>query len=347
MHEIATIVVNPRNSITEAVRVIDEGALGIALVMEDAGKLLGVVTDVDLRKAILAGEPFDAPVTRIMNTRPVVGYCNESPASLLERLNARTVRQLPILDETGRVIGLELLGDLLRPQSRPNTAIIMAGGLGERLRPLTRDTPKPLLKVGDTPLLRTIIEMLSDAGFRKIYVMVRYLADKIRDYLARLDLAMEVVCVDEPEPLGTCGSLRLLPRERFQEPLLVMNGDILTKINFGHLLDYHVSLGADATIAAVNQSIRLPYGVVDLDGQWVRALHEKPEITNYINAGIYVLNPGMLDLVPPGFFDMPQLLSEALERDMRIGCFPLREFWMDIGQIHDYHRAQDAYRDMF
>jgi len=347
MRDIAAIVVDPRSSITEAVRIIDEGTLGIALVMEGGGRLMGVVTDVDLRKAILAGVPLDAPVTQIMNERPVIAHCNESRASMLGRLNEKTVRQLPILDENGRVVGIELLGELLKPKSRPNKVVVMAGGLGERLRPLTCDTPKPLLKVGDTPLLRTIVEALVDAGFRTIYVMVRYLADKIRDYLAQLDLGAKFVCVDEPEPLGTCGSLRLLPRGGLRDPLLVMNGDILTKINFGHLLDYHISQGATATIATVHQSLRLPYGVVDLDGQWVRSLQEKPEITHHINAGIYVLDPALLDLIPQGCFDMPQLLSEALGRNMPVGCFPLREFWMDIGQIHDFNRAQDVYRDIF
>lgn len=347
MRDVVAIRIQPENTIAGAVKVIDEGGLGIALVVDVQGRLQGVVTDVDLRKAILGNIPLDAPVSRIMSCNPLVGHCNDSRDTLLLRLNERAVRQLPIVDEDGRVLGLELLADLLAPRRRANKAVIMAGGLGERLRPLTSDTPKPMLKVGDVPLLRTIVETLRLAGVRKVYVMVRYLADKIRDYLAALDLGVEFVCVDEPEPLGTCGSLRLLPRDDFDEPVIVMNGDILTKINFEHLLDYHVSTSAVATLAAVNQSFQLPYGVVELQGQWVTGLREKPVISNYINAGVYVLDPAMLELVPPRRFDMPDLLSEALARGMQVGCFPVREFWMDIGQMHDYRRAQDAYRDMF
>ncbi len=347
MRDVSAIRIRPENSITEAVKVIDEGGLGIALVVDAQGRLQGVVTDVDLRKAILGSIPFEEPVARIMSGSPLVGHCNDSRDALLLCINERTVRQLPIVDENGRVVGLELLADLLTPRRRSNKAVIMAGGLGERLRPLTSDTPKPMLKVGDAPLLRTIVETLRLAGVCKVYVMVRYLAEKIRDYLAELDLGVEFICVDEPEPLGTCGSLRLLPRDDFAEPFIVMNGDILTKINFEHLLDYHVSTGAAATLAAVNQSFQLPYGVVELDGQWVSGLREKPVISNYINAGVYVLSPAMLDLVPPRRFDMPDLLSDAMARGLRVGCFPVREFWMDIGQMHDYRRAQDAYRDMF
>ena len=347
MRNVSAIRIRRESTIAEAVKVIDEGGLGIALVVDAQGRLQGVVTDVDLRKAILGSIPFGAPVSKIMGVNPLIRRCNESRESLLARLNERVVRQIPILDDAGRVVGLEVLGDLLAPKSRPNRAVIMAGGLGERLRPLTSDTPKPLLKVGDSPLLKTIAEALQQSGLNKTYVMVRYLSDMIRDYLASLDLGVEFICIEEPEPLGTCGALALLPREDFSERFVVMNGDILTKINFGHMLDYHASLGASATLAAVSQSIKLSYGVLDLEGEWVTALREKPVLNNYINAGIYVLEPALLDLIPRGRFDMPELLTAAISSGLKVGCFPVREFWMDIGQMHDYWKAQDAFRENF
>jgi dTDP-glucose pyrophosphorylase len=347
MRDVSTLFITLENSITDAAQVIDKGACGIALVIDSTGKLQGIVTDVDLRKAILGKVSFDLPVSAIMNSSPIVGYCNESRETLLLRINENAVRQLPIVDTKGMVVGLELLGDLLTPKARPNRAVIMAGGLGERLRPLTEDTPKPMLKVGGTPLLRTIVEALHQSGINRIYVMVRYLSNIIRDYLASLELGIEIICIDESEPLGTCGSLRLLPQDDFTHPFIVMNGDILTNINFGHLLDYHTSLGATATLAAVEQSIKLPYGVVELEGHWVRGLKEKPQIDNYINAGVYVLSPEVLSMVPTGRFDMPELLIEAMQKGHKVGCFPVREFWMDIGQMPDYRKAQDAYRDYF
>jgi len=347
MHDISALTISKATPIQEAVKVIDKGGLGIALVLDEEGVLVGVVTDVDLRKGILAGVPLSAGTEEIMKREPLVGRMNESRQTIIERMQEHSIRQLPVVDEKGRPVGVEHIGTLLKREMRLNKAVIMAGGLGTRLRPLTLSTPKPLLQVGDGPLLGTIVDNFHRHGFGRIYVMVNYLSEQIEEYLSGLDTEVEFVFVHENEPMGTCGALSLLPADEFNEPFVVMNGDILTNINFDHLLDYHQTSRADMTMCAITHTVQVPYGVVDVTGHHVTGLREKPSSTYYINAGIYVLSPGMMRRVPARRYDMTDLIESALAEGLEVNCFPIREFWMDIGQMQDYERAQDAYRHNF
>jgi dTDP-glucose pyrophosphorylase/predicted transcriptional regulator len=332
--------VTPEATVRDALAAIDRASLAIALVVRDGRVLLGTVTDGDVRRAILQGASLDASVTTVMNAAPVVGRQHEGAAQLMERMLARRLRQLPIVDAFGAVVALRTLDELVRPPPRDNLAVIMAGGLGERLRPLTENVPKPMLLVGDQPILARVIRGLARHGFSDIALSVNFRADVIEGYFQDGSaFGARIRYVHERERMGTAGALSLLP-ERPTEPFFVLNADLLTDVDYAALMDFHVAEGAALTMCVATHDTRIAYGVVRLDGSRVAGIVEKPRLTHHINAGIYVLDPRCLDLVPRGApFDMPALIDALLARGERVAGFAMRETWLDIGQLHDYQRA--------
>jgi dTDP-glucose pyrophosphorylase len=348
MEDWQDISVLEKQSIREALEVIDAGGVQIALITDTNDRLKGVVTDGDIRRAILEGVDLDAPVQFVMNDTPVTVHPQEDRESLIDRMQARRIHQIPLVDNDGRVVGIEVLDDLLQPEARLNPVVIMAGGLGTRLRPLTEDCPKPLLEVGDQPILETILEGFVAHGFQRFYLSVNYKSGMIEDYFGDgSDWGVDIRYLHEEKRLGTAGPLSLLP-EQPDEPLIVMNGDLLTKLNFAHLLDYHRDDAAVATMCVREHETQVPYGVIATEEQRMTGIEEKPTERYFVNAGIYVLEPETLDLVPENeFFDMTELFDAIIEREAEATVFPVREYWQDMGQKEDFRRANGEYEKVF
>ncbi len=315
------ILVVPSASIEEAIRVIDAGAMQIALVVNENHHLLGTVTDGDVRGGILKGLPLSAPVQQIMNPDPTTARFDESKEAILALMKRKKLHQIPVIDEKGEVVGVEILDELIQPQVRDNWVVLMAGGLGSRLRPLTDDCPKPLLKVGSKPIMETILDNFIEYGYRRFFLSVNYKAEMIQDYFGDgSKWGVEIRYLHEKERMGTAGALGLLPEKPLQ-PILVMNGDLLTKVNFQHLLNFHQEHQAKATMCVREYEYQVPYGVVKIDHQRLVGIEEKPVQHYFVSAGIYVLEPEVLELIPSNaFFDMPTLFQNFWRRMRRLWC---------------------------
>jgi dTDP-glucose pyrophosphorylase len=342
-------LIGPDTSIQSAIAVLDEAGLQICLVVDGERHLLGTVTDGDIRRGILRGVALADPIQAIMNTRFRFGRPSDSPAHLLDVLNSAVIHQLPIVAPDGRVVDLVLDTELhRRHEPRPNWVVLMAGGLGNRLRPLTDDTPKPLLKVGRKPLLETIVDNFVAMDFRRFYISVNYRADQVKDHFGDGSaFGCEIRYLEEKDRLGTAGALSLMP-ERPEAPFVVMNGDVLTKVNFASLIKFHDEQGAEATMCVREYDFQVPYGVVNLDGDRIASVVEKPVQSFFVNAGIYTISPSALDLVPKGrYFDMPELFSTLIAGQRSTSAFPVREYWIDIGRLDDFERANGEFASIF
>lgn len=334
-------------NLREALQVIDTSAMQIALVVDDDQRLLGTITDGDIRRALLRGEDMTTPVESVMNANPITGLSDEDRAIWQRTMLRHHLQHLPILNMNGHVVDLARYTPPQEP-NRDNPIILMAGGLGTRLRPLTENQPKPLLRVGSKPILETIIENFRGQGFYRIYLSINYMGDMIRDYFGRGDKwDVEISYLEEKERLGTAGALSLLPAKP-DLPMIVMNGDLLTNVDFVRLLDFHERQQACATLCVREYSYQVPYGVVKVDDYTVEMLKEKPVEHHFVNAGIYALNPDVLQRIPSGeFYDMTTLLDTLISEKRKVSGFPLRDYWMDIGRMDDYERADSEYKDYF
>lgn len=344
-----TLLVAGGGTIADAIRIIDRAGAQICLVVDGFGKLLGTVTDGDVRRAILHSIALDSPITQVMKRNPVTAGVSESSEELLERMTVSWVRQLPLVDEHGIVMGLATFDHLSRGEVVCDSwVVLMAGGLGNRLRPLTEDTPKPMLKVGNQPVLETILENFLAHGFRRFFISVNYKAEMVKDYFGDgTRWGCRIEYLEETARMGTAGALSLLP-EPPTGPLIVMNGDVLTKVNFSSLVEFHQDHLSQATMCVREYGFQVPYGVVDIDGQRILGIAEKPEHIFFVNAGIYVLNPEILSLVPSGVpTDMTDLFKTALSLNRTTAAFPIREYWIDIGRLDDFERANGEYSTVF
>jgi dTDP-glucose pyrophosphorylase/CBS domain-containing protein len=345
--DVQDLLVSPDITIRELLRSLDRTGKGIALVVDGECRLIDTITDGDVRRAILASVDVDVPVQRLIEGKdrgefpaPVTARAGTPELELLHMMNSFGLRHIPLLDEGGRVVDVALLSELAKESELPLTAVVMAGGFGTRLRPLTEKVPKPMLQVGDRPLLAHIIGQLRQAGIRDLNVTTHYKADAISDHFGDgHDYGINIRYVHEDLPLGTAGALALV--EEPERPLLVMNGDILTRVDFGAMHEFHRQQRADMTVAVRQYELKVPYGVIETDGVLVTGLAEKPTIRHFINAGLYLINPDVRTLVPAGQrFDMTDLIQAAIAAGRRVACFPVREYWIDIGQMTDYERAQ-------
>ncbi len=342
------IAIPPTATVREALETIDRGARQIALVVADACHLEGTVTDGDIRRALLRGRDMQTPVSEVMNPNPVTGLLEEDNRIWQRTMQRHSLRHLPILDTRGCVIDLVEYQIPSEP-SRSTPVVIMAGGLGTRLRPLTEEIPKPLIPVGPKPVLETIIENFASQGFENLFLCLNYKGQMIRDYFGDgAHLGVGIRYITEDRRLGTAGALSLLP-EPPDEPIIVMNGDLLTKVDFVRLLEFHNRQGFVATMAMREYSHQVPYGVLQVgEGYRIEQLTEKPVQRHYVNAGIYVLSPEALALVPEQkFYDMPSLFQRLMGMRRPVGSFPLRDYWIDIGHIEDLERASLEFAEIF
>jgi dTDP-glucose pyrophosphorylase len=321
---------------------IDRGRIGIALVVAGGGRLLGIVTDGDLRRAMLAGKSLDAPINQAMNTHYTYVTHDATSPEILRLMQEKSIKQIPMVDENHCVAAVCLLPDLIDISLRPNWAVIMAGGEGRRLRPLTEQTPKPMLPVANRPLLENTVSLLVGHGFRELFISVNYLGDAIKSYFGDgRQFACHISYLQEKKPMGTAGGLSLLP-EKPAIPLLVVNGDLLTDVNLSALMEWHNQADCIATQCIREYSYQIPFGVVTCENGRVVHSEEKPLQRALINAGIYVLSPQLLEMVPVGQeLPMTELLAEARSAGHKVAAYPIQERWMDIGRLEDYRWAQE------
>ena len=326
----------------EAAELLTANSLRIVLVVDNENRLLGTVTDGDIRRALMTGNTMTAPVMTVMQKDPIAMAQGESRQQALQIMREKDLLHLPVLDSNGVVVGLETVRDLLFAKQRPNPVLLMAGGFGRRLYPLTRDVPKPLLPVGEKPILQTILEQLVEGGLSHFFLAVHYHSEQVRAHFGDGSRwGVRIDYLEEREPLGTAGALGSLDRAKVDTPLLMMNGDLLTRLDFGQLLDYHEERGGLATMCVREYDFQIPYGVVRGDGGQVAEITEKPVQKFFVNAGIYVLEPDILDQCrSKEAVDMPDLLRLAMRKGGKVNMFPIHEHWLDIGQMEEYQRAQ-------
>ena len=346
LHDHKRILIKAEDTIQRAIETLDATAVQIALVVDEVGHLLGTVTDGDIRRGILRGVALEGAVAQVMNTSPITANRGIPRDELLALMTSRSIKQVPLVDEDGIVVGLERLDNMFRgPAVKDNPVIILAGGQGNRLRPLTNDMPKPLLKIGGRPVLELILRQLRLYGFHRLFISVNYLGNQIEEYFGDgRRHGVSIQYLREPDPLGTAGPLALVPTP-LEGPCIVINGDLVTKVNFEHILEFHQEGGFDLTIGVKEYAFQLPYGVVVTEGDNVVEFREKPAETRLINAGVYVIEPNVLDLVPSGKrYDMDYFIQSVIGQSSRkVGAFLIHEYWMDIGTASDLQQAQWDY----
>lgn len=341
-------LMSPRASILEALKIIDNSSLQIALVVDENKKLLGTVTDGDIRRATLRKVSLENPVSSIMFASPTVASINDDKEKIASLMYRNELRHIPLIDSKGCVAGVKILLEMIKPHRKDTMVVLMAGGSGKRLRPLTEDYPKPMLEIGGKPLLETILEGLINHGYRRFSIAVNYRAKIIEDHFGDGSRwGADINYLREEEKMGTAGALSLL-KEKPESAILVMNADLLTKVNFQQLFYFHSEQKARATMAVREYAFQIPYGVIHVEDNKLLDLDEKPVQRFFVNAGIYVLEPEVLDLIPSnGFFNMTDLFAKLLAERLKVTTFPIREYWVDIGQIGDFERASRDYVDIF
>jgi dTDP-glucose pyrophosphorylase len=348
MKSIKNIKLTITSTIKEALKIINDGTMQIALVVDSDDKLLGTLTDGDIRRGLLNNLLLDDTIESIVFRTPTVAKISDTKEEILQKALGNKLHQIPIVDEDNHVIGIKEIDDLVRPQIKPNKVILMVGGLGSRLRPLTENTPKPMLNVGNKPILQTIVEKFAEYGFVNIVMCVNYKSHIIQDYFGDGSLfGVTIEYILEKQRMGTAGALSLL-KVQPNEPFFVMNGDLLTNVNFEHLLDYHCIQNSIATMCVREYDFQIPYGVVKVDGSQILSIEEKPVYKFFVSAGIYILNAEIIHIIPKNeFYDMPSLFEALIKKGSKTLSFPIHDYWLDIGQIEEYERANSDYHGVF
>ena len=338
-HNWKNIFVSPTSTIQEVLKIIDSEALQLALVVDTDNRLLGTVTDGDIRRALINDVPLSHPISETMFRTPTVVECSTSKAKILELMNIKQLHSIPILDN-GIVVGLETIHHITQKAKYDNPVFLMAGGFGTRLKPLTDNCPKPLLKVGDKPILETVLLSFIKSGFYNFYISTHYLPEMIQEYFGDgSKWGISINYVYEEQPLGTGGALGLLPKNLPDLPVIMMNGDVLTKVDLEALLSFHNKNNANATISVREYEYQVPFGVIESEGNNITSMVEKPIQRFHVNAGIYVVGRKIIEQVNDNeVIDMPTLLGRFLGDSVLM--FPFYEYWLDIGRMDDYKRAQ-------
>jgi len=340
-------LVNSDATLEQAIEVLDKAALRIALVVDANDALLGTLTDGDVRRALLKHLPLETPVNQVMNVQPKTAEQSWTESRILAVMEVHELLQLPLVDAEKRVVGLANLHDILNKHRHDNPVFLMAGGFGTRLRPLTNNCPKPMLKVGDKPILEQILLNFVEAGFHRFYISTHYMPEVIRDYFGNGEKwGISIQYVHEEEPLGTGGALGLLPHDEIDQPLFMMNGDLLTSLNLHSFLEFHQAHNGVATMCVREYEHQVPYGVITSEGTQIKSMVEKPVHRFFVNAGIYLLDPALVKSVEPGTrIDMPTLLEGQIDGGNAVNMFPIHEYWLDIGRMDDFHKAQTEMQD--
>lgn len=337
-----------RSTIRDAISAIETGSLKIALVVDENEHLRGTVSDGDVRRGMLKGIQLDEAVDRIMNSKPHTVPPQMPPQAVLNLMSELHLHQMPVVEADGKLIGLQSIDDLIESPVDDTWVVLMAGGLGTRMKPITETIPKPMISVSGRPLIESIVNGFVSQGFRRFYFAVGYKAEMFRDHFGdgkRFGITIEYL--RERERKGTAGALSLLP-ERPTSPFLVMNGDLLTNVNFRQLLDFHRQHQAAATMCVREYAYQIPFGVIETEQQRLVGVVEKPTRSVLVNAGIYALDPGVLDHIPADrMYDMTELFSDLVAAGRPTVVFPMREYWLDVGRVEDLERASVDYGKVF
>ena len=341
-------LIRPDSSLREAMLAIESLGAQLAIVVDSRRHLLGTVSDGDVRRALLNGFDIDNSVDKIMHIGATVVNESISPNEIIAKMRHSGRYQLPIVNEQYVVTGLALINDYISAKRRQNWVVIMAGGLGKRLKHLTLDTPKPMLKVGSNPLLETIIRGYADQGFNNFYLAVNYKADQIEEYFGNgVSFGVNIRYIRENKRMGTAGALSLL-HERPNIPFLVGNADLLTNTDFTKILDEHYATKAQATMAVWQHKMQVPFGVVEAPSGNIKLISEKPVYKFMVSGGINVFSPTVLDLIPKNsFLDMPSLFEIVIRNGMKARTFEIDGYWRDVGQISDFELANKEFAENF
>jgi len=341
MIRLKEILIKPNSTIKEAMVALNKSTAEIVLVVNENGKLLATVTDGDIRRGLLNGLKLDDKIEKCMQRNFIFVKEKTGRAEVLDLMKAHTIKQIPILDEEGRVKGLHLLREIIGSYDKPNIALIMAGGKGERLKPITDEIPKPMVKVAGRPILERLILHLISYGIKNFYIAVNYKSEVIENhFLDGRDLGCKINYIKEKKPLGTAGALGLL-NIKTKEPIFVLNGDLLTQFNLDEMLNFHKEKGFDSTIGVYDYVYKVPYGVVEEKNGKLLSIKEKPSFVWSVNAGIYILKPDLIKLVPKNEnFTMPELFEKAISLKKKIGIFHIEGDWMDVGFHKDLKKAR-------
>lgn len=348
MKNIEDIIVKETTSIKEVLQIIDKSSKQLAIVVDKNKKLLGTISDGDIRRALLKNMSLSESVKNIYFKDPTVANINNSKEEIINICRVKKIHQIPVVDDNGNLIGIEILDELISKEEKINKVILMVGGLGTRLRPLTENTPKPMLKVGNKPILQTIVEKFAEYGYTNIIMCVNYKSDIIQDYFKDgKELGVNIEYILEEQRMGTAGALSLL-KDKPNEPFFVMNGDLLTNVNFEHLHNYHLATNSMATMCVREYDFQVPYGVVNIKDSKIISIEEKPTHKFFVSAGIYMLNSEVLNYIPQNeFYDMPTLFEKLISLNQNTVSFPIREYWLDIGRMEEYKKANDEYSEIF
>lgn len=348
MKNIENIKLRENSTIKEALEIIDKGSMQIALVVDENDKLLGTLTDGDIRRGLLKGLDLNSSIETAIFKIPTIAKISDTKEDILKLALDKKLHQIPIIDENGKVVGIQEIEELIKPINKTNKVVLMVGGLGTRLRPLTETTPKPMLKVGNKPILQTIVEKFAEYGYTNIIMCVNYKSDIIQNYFKDGSaFCVNIEYVFEEQRMGTAGALSLL-KGKPNEPFFVMNGDLLTNVNFEHLHNYHIATNSIGTMCVREYDFQVPYGVVNIKDSKIVSIEEKPIHKFFVSAGIYMLSHKVLEYIPQNqFFDMPTLFEKLISLNENTVSFPLREYWLDIGRIEEYERANQEYSEVF
>jgi dTDP-glucose pyrophosphorylase len=334
------------STIQDAIRSLNEVGIKIVLISSGNGVLEGTISDGDIRRGLLRGLTLASPITDVIRRNPLVVPEGMSRDLVLQLMTANKIQQIPVVDVNGRLAGLHIWDDIAATPERPNLMVIMAGGMGNRLRPNTESCPKPMLRVAGKPMLEHIIERARLEGFSHIALAIHYLGHIIEDHFGNgARLGVRIDYLKEETPLGTAGALALL-KPRPELPFVVSNGDVITDIRYGELLDFHGRQDAAATMAVRMHEWQHPFGVVQTKGVEIVGFEEKPIARSHINAGVYALNPIALNSLDEGAHcDMPTLFERLQARGQRTVAYPMHEPWLDVGRPDDLVRAIQSIED--
>jgi dTDP-glucose pyrophosphorylase len=342
------ILLKPTSTIKESLKIIDDGAMQIALVIDNNKRLLGTLTDGDIRRGLINNLGLEDTIDTIIFKNPTTCNIKDTKERILDVAVAKKIYQIPIIDDDGILVGVEEVDELLKPKNKINKVVLMVGGLGTRLRPLTDDIPKPMLKVGNRPILETIILNFKKYGFTNIILCVSYKSEIIKEYFKDGSyFGVNIEYVHEEKRMGTAGALSLI-KDKLNESFFVMNGDLLTNINFENMMEYHNSNNSISTMGVREYDFQVPYGVVNVNGKDILSIEEKPTHNFYVSGGVYVLSNKALDFIPDDqFYDMPTLFEEIIKRKLKSISFPIHEYWLDIGRMEEYEKANQEYHKVF
>lgn len=343
MQDIQKITILANSTITEAIQIFgSHDGLRLLIVKDENNKFIGIITDPDIRRGLIKGLKLDDNISVITNHSPIVAHISTSKEELLHLASKHNIHEIPLKDDSGEIVEIISIASLIKPASYSNPIIIMAGGLGTRLRPLTDTLPKPMLKVGSKPILQIILERFRQQGFRNIFLCVNYKSHIIEEYFGDgAKYGLNITYIKEEKRMGTAGALSLIPN--LHEDFIVMNGDILTDIDFTKMLTFHHSNYSHATMGVREYTTQIPYGVVNTHENQIVSIEEKPSLNFKVSAGIYVLSPTILSLIPQDkFFDMPSLFETSLaQKDYNILSYLIEDYWIDIGRKEEYDRANN------